>query len=329
MEFAPDTRILTDDEDDDNGPGGSDFDREFNRKSSDLSHIQRGPGAIQPKGGSRYSARANLPTHAESGPGSPPPPPPASSPPKESSSRFSPSFVKKISASRQPTARAISAGQDEPTPAKSNKFSYRGIVNGGRKASPPTQQQPQVVKAASSGDSRGIFRPSYVKRDSSERGMGGSGVTPTAAAIVTSASGDGTPADVQRKRMEARRKMQMQMEYDATPSKDTTPRYSSGGSKGGDASRQIRQTYSDYSHSTEKTERRGGRSRVDDASVNSDSAGSAVLSDLNKLSDFLKERKQQKALKDSNVLDGIGVSSSGPSVAKKPTVASYMRDRGY
>jgi len=121
----------------------------------------------------------------------------------------------------------------------------------------------------------------------------------------------------------------MQMEYDATPSKDTTPRYSSGGSKGGDASRQIRQTYSDYSHSTEKTERRGGRSRVDDASVNSDSAGSAVLSDLNKLSDFLKERKQQKALKDSNVLDGIGVSSSGPSVAKKPTVASYMRDRGY
>jgi hypothetical protein len=71
MEFAPDTRILTDDDDDDdNVPGGSDFDREFNRKSSDLSHIQRGPGAIQPKGGYRYSARANLPTHAESGPGS-------------------------------------------------------------------------------------------------------------------------------------------------------------------------------------------------------------------------------------------------------------------
>lgn len=159
--------------------------------------------------------------------------------------------------------------------------------------------------------------------------MGGSGVTPTAAAIVSSASGEGTPADVQRKRMDARRKMQMQMEYDATPSKDTTPRYSSGGSKGGDASRQIRQAYSDYSHSTEKTARtgRGGRSRVDDASVNSDSAGSAVLDDLNKLSDFLKERKQQKALKDSNGLDGI--SSSGPSVAKKPSVASYMRDRGY
>lgn len=122
----------------------------------------------------------------------------------------------------------------------------------------------------------------------------------------------------------------MQMEYDATPTKGPSPRYSSGGSGAKDASRQIKQTYSDYSQSTERTQRRyGHRSRTDDGSVSSDDGGSAVLDDLNKLSDFLKERKQQKALKDSNVLDGVGVSSSGPNATKKPSVAAYMRDKGY
>ena len=63
-EFGPDTRILTDD--------GSvflddDFDREFARKPSDLTHMSRGPGAIRPRQGgySRY-AGGTLPTHNES-----------------------------------------------------------------------------------------------------------------------------------------------------------------------------------------------------------------------------------------------------------------------
>ena len=62
-EFAPDTRILNDDE---SALRDDDFDREFNRKPSDLTHLSRGPGAIRSRqtGGSRY-AGGTLPTHKE------------------------------------------------------------------------------------------------------------------------------------------------------------------------------------------------------------------------------------------------------------------------
>ena len=63
-EFAPDTRILNDDE---SALLEDDFDREFNRKNSDLTHISQGPGAIRPKqSASRYRG-GNLATHNETG----------------------------------------------------------------------------------------------------------------------------------------------------------------------------------------------------------------------------------------------------------------------
>jgi hypothetical protein len=63
-EFSPDTRILNDDE---SALLEDDFDREFNRKPSDLTHISQGPGAIRPKqSGGRYMG-GNLATHNETG----------------------------------------------------------------------------------------------------------------------------------------------------------------------------------------------------------------------------------------------------------------------
>lgn len=110
--------------------------------------------------------------------------------------------------------------------------------------------------------------------------------------------------------------MQMQMEYDA-PSGG--PSGNSGGS--GTRYREIKKSYS-----TEATEQ---ATRNDN--------GETVLEDLNKLSGFLKERKEQQAL---DLQEGRGgsterlgshrtmpSSSSGSSGPK--TVSSFMKDRGY
>lgn len=114
--------------------------------------------------------------------------------------------------------------------------------------------------------------------------------------------------------------MQMQMEYDA-PSGGPSPRYASAGSSGGSDTRyrEIKKSYSTQSDTTE-------RARNDN--------GETVLEDLNKLSGFLKERKEQQALQEggggSNERLGshrVSSSTSGPSGPK--TVSSFMKDRGY
>mmetsp|Transcript_14318 Transcript_14318/g.41171 ORF Transcript_14318/g.41171 Transcript_14318/m.41171 type:complete len:505 (-) Transcript_14318:181-1695(-) len=300
-EFAPDTRILNDDE---SALLDDDFDREFNRKPSDLTHISRGPGAIRSRqtGSSRYNG-GSLPTHNEpiAGHGSPAPPPPAYSPPKKQSpgKLLAGSMLKRGTSLRQTTAP-----HNQATPSRANTAKA--------KTSPSYEQQ-----RASSFPVSGYANT----RDSfDDRGMGGSGarssISPTG-----SASSGGTPTDLQRKRMEARKKMQMQMEYDA-PS-GASPRYASAGGSGGSDTRyrEIKQSYSSQSEATEQA-------RNDN--------GETVLEDLNKLSGFLKERKEQQALREgrggSDQRPGShrttpSATSGGGSGPK--TVSSFMKDRGY
>ena len=320
-EFAPDTRILNDDE---SALLDDDFDREFNRKPSDLTHLSRGPGAIRSRqtGGSRY-AGGTLPTHKEAmdsvrcsqhmlllyfvrllrpraqahtssfvshiiPPCHPhfqpaPPPPPAYSPPKKLSPTklFAGSMIK-----RGPSLRQAAASQNQPTPSRAN-----------------------TAKAKTSTS----YGYANKRNNSDDRGLGGSSTSPTESA----GSGDGL-TDVQRKRMEARKKMQMQMEYDA-PS-GAAPRH---GASAGDPDTRYREIQQSYSTQSEATQ----RARNDN--------GETVLNDLNKLSGFLKERKEQQAVR-----EGRGgpeqrngshrATSSSTSGGNGPkTVSSFMKDRGY
>lgn len=189
--------------------------------------------------------------------------------------------------------RQVLAPQNQPTPSRANTG---------------------MARAASYGIGS--------KRDSfDDRGMGGSGIVRSSTSPTGSAGSGGTPTDIQRKRMEARRKMQMQMEYDA-PSGGPSPRHASAGSSGGSDTRyrEIKKSYSTQSDATEQT-------RNDN--------GETVLEDLNKLSGFLKERKEQQALQEgrggSNERLGshrtMPSSTSGSSGPK--TVSSFMKDRGY
>ena len=169
---------------------------------------------------------------------------------------------------------------------------------------------PQNQRTPARTNTRATSYGNGSKRDSfDDRGMGGSAVARSSTA-PTGSAGSG-PTDLQRKRMEARRKMQMQMEYDA-PSGGPGPRYASAGSSGGSDTRyrEIKKSYSNHSEATEKA-------RNDN--------GETVLEDLNKLTGFLKERKEQQALQGSHRT--VPSSTSGSSGPK--TVNSFMKDRGY
>ena len=168
---------------------------------------------------------------------------------------------------------------------------------------PQNQRTPARTNARATSYGNGSKRDSF-----DDRGMGGSaGVRSSTSATGSAGSG---PTDLQRKRMEARRKMQMQMEYDA-PSGGPGPKYASAGSSGGSDTRyrEIKKSYSTNSEATEKA-------RNDN--------GETVLEDLNKLTGFLKERKEQQVRQGSH---RVPSSTSGSSAPK--TVSSFMKDRGY
>jgi hypothetical protein len=140
--------------------------------------------------------------------------------------------------------------------------------------------------------------------------MGGSNVVRSSTSPSKSSGLD----DVQRKRMEARRKMQMQMEYDA-PGRGKS--YVSAGGSGGNDTR-YRQITKSYSSHSEATLPSGNK------------AGETVLEDLNKLSGYLKERKEQQAREGSAERLGGHRASPPRSGASGPkTVSSFMKDRGY
>ena len=173
----------------------------------------------------------------------------------------------------------------------------------------PTPSRANTAKAKTSTS----YGYANKRNNSDDRGLGGSSTSPTESA----GSGDGL-TDVQRKRMEARKKMQMQMEYDA-PS-GAAPRHGASAGAPDTRYREIQQSYSTQSEATQ-------RARNDN--------GETVLNDLNKLSGFLKERKEQQALREgSGGLEqrngshrATSSSTSGGSGPK--TVSSFMKDRGY